>query len=126
MERREDDKDIIKEDMRDKFNACIRNLLNMKDVLLEYEGMTHCYEEVKEKLNRYGFSTNEKHGSLDICYNVQSVVDAQNHFVIDISTTNNINDQNQFYVMAKDAVELLDVENPTVIADTGYYNGTEI
>ena len=30
------------------------------------------------------------------------------------------------YVMAKDAAELLDIENPTVIADTGYYNGTEI
>ena len=28
--------------------------------------------------------------------------------------------------MAKDASELLDVESPTVIADTGYYNGTEI
>ena len=68
----------------------------------------------------------KNNGSLDICYNVQSVVDAQNHFVIDISTTNDINDQNQLYVMAKDAVELLDVANPTIIADTGYYNGTEI
>ena len=68
----------------------------------------------------------KNNGSLDICYNVQSVVDSQNHFVIDISTTNDINDQNQLYVMAKNATELLDVENPTVIADTGYYNGTEI
>ncbi len=68
----------------------------------------------------------KNNGSLDICYNVQSVVDAQNHFVIDISTTNDINDQNQLYVMAKDAIDLLDVENPEVLADTGYYNGTEI
>lgn len=68
----------------------------------------------------------KNNSSLDNCYNVQSVVDYQNHFVIDISTTNDINDQNQLYVMAKDAAELLDVENPTVIADTGYYNGTEI
>jgi len=28
--------------------------------------------------------------------------------------------------MAKDASELLDVESPILIADTGYYNGTEI
>ena len=68
----------------------------------------------------------KNNSSLDNCYNVQSVVDSKNHFVIDISTTNDINDQNQLYVMTKDATELLDVENPTVIADTGYYNGTEI
>ena len=28
--------------------------------------------------------------------------------------------------MSKDATELLDVENSTVVADTDYYNGTEI
>lgn len=61
-----------------------------------------------------------------MCYNVQSVVDSQNHFVIDISTTNDINDQNQLYVMAKDATDLLETEDTIVLADTGYYNGTEI
>lgn len=45
----------------------------------------------------------KNNGSLDICYNVQSVVDSQNHFVVDISTTNDINDQNQLHVMAKNA-----------------------
>ena len=68
----------------------------------------------------------KNNGFLDVCYNVQSVVDAKNHFVIDISTTNDVNDQNQLYVMAKDAVELLNAKETTVIADTGYYNGTEI
>ena len=68
----------------------------------------------------------KNNGSLDICYNVQSVVDSQNHFVIDISTTNDINDQNQLYLMAKNAKELLDIKECTVIADTGYYNATEI
>lgn len=38
-------------------------------------------------------------GSLDICYNVQ------NHFVVDISTTNDMNDQNQLYTMAQKASE---------------------
>lgn len=57
---------------------------------------------------------------------MQSVVDSKNHFVIDISTTNDINDQNQLYSMAKGATDLLEVEEPTVVADTGYYNGTEI
>lgn len=68
----------------------------------------------------------KNNGSLDICYNVQSVVDSKNHFIVDISTTNDINDQNQLHVMAKNAKELLDIEECTVIADTGYYNATEI
>lgn len=68
----------------------------------------------------------KNNGSLDICYNVQSVVDSQNHFVVDISTTNDINDQNQLHVMAKNAKKLLDIEECTVIADTGYYNAAEI
>lgn len=68
----------------------------------------------------------KNNGALDICYNVQAVVDSQNHFVIDISTTNDINVQNQLYVMAKDTTDLLETENTTVLADTGYYNGTEI
>lgn len=68
----------------------------------------------------------KNNGSLDICYNVQSVVDSQNHFVIDISTTNDINDQNQLYLMAKNAKELLAIKECTVIADTGYYNAAEI
>ena len=64
----------------------------------------------------------KNNGSLDICYNVQSVVDAKNHFVVDISTTNDINDQNQLYTMAQKASELLEKESSTVLADTGYYN----
>lgn len=68
----------------------------------------------------------KNNGSLDICYNVQSVVDSKNHFVIEAVATNDINDQNQLYNMAQKASELLEIDSPTVIADTGYYNGSEI
>lgn len=49
----------------------------------------------------------KNNGSLDICYNVQSVVDGKNHFVIDAIATNDINDQNQLSHMALDAKKLL-------------------
>lgn len=68
----------------------------------------------------------KNNGSLDICYNVQLVIDLKNHFVIDAVTTKDINDQNQLYSMAKNAAELLEINSSTVIADTGYYNGSEI
>lgn len=109
---------------------------DLKEKLQTYQNLKEQYLNQKQGLKDEGLEQKslidtdsrrmKNNGSLDICYNVQSVVDSQNHFVIDISTTNDINDQNQLYVMAKNATELLDVENPTVIADTGYYNGTEI
>lgn len=108
----------------------------LKERLQKYQDLKEQYLSQKQELKNEGLEQKsltdtdsrrmKNNGSLDICYNVQSVVDAQNHFVIDISTTNDINDQNQLYVMAKDATDLLNIKNSTVIADTGYYNGAEI
>ena len=109
---------------------------DFKEKLQKYQELKNQYMEQKQNLNDEGLEQKslidtdsrrmKNNGSLDICYNVQSVVDAKNHFVIDISTTNDINDQNQLYVMSKKSHNLLNIQNATVIADTGYYNGTEI
>lgn len=109
---------------------------NFKEKLQTYQESKEQYLRQKQELENEGLEQKslidtdsrriKNNGSLDICYNVRSIVDTQNHFVIDISTTNNINNQNQLYIMAKDAADLLDVKNPEVLADTGYYNGTEI
>lgn len=109
---------------------------DFKEKLQMYQNIKARYLNQKQELKDEGLEQKsltdidsrrmKNNGSLDICYNVQSVVDSQNHFVIDISTTNDINYKNQLYVMTKDATDLQDVEFPTVIADTGYYNGTEI
>lgn len=109
---------------------------NFNEKLQAYQDLKEEYLAQKQELKNEGLEQKslmdkdsrrmKNNGSLDICYNVQSVVDAQNHFVIDILTTNDINDQNQLYVMAKDATTLLKIESPVVLADTGYYNGTEI
>lgn len=109
---------------------------DFKEKLKSYQNLKEQYLLQKQELKNENLEQKsltdpdsrrmKNNGSLDICYNVQSVVDSQNHFVIDISTTNDINDQNQLYVMAKDATDLLETEDTTVLADTGYYNGTEI
>lgn len=109
---------------------------NLKEKLQTYQNLRKQYliqkqelknENLEQKSLTYPDSRRMKNnGPLDICYNVQSVVDSQNHFIIDISTANDINDQNQLYTMVKDATDLLEVENSTVLSDTGYYNGTEI
>lgn len=108
----------------------------LKKKLEAYQELKKQYIQQKQELDDTGLEQKsltdpdsrrmKNNGSLDICYNVQSVVDAKNHFVIDISTTNDINDQNQLYVMAKDAADMLEPNQCTVIADTGYYSATEI
>lgn len=107
-----------------------------KEKLEAYQNLKTKYLEQKQELKKEKLEQKsltdtdsrrmKNNGSLDICYNVQSIVDSKNHFVIDISTTSDINDQNQLYIMAKDSAELLESDDCTIIADTGYYNGTEI
>ncbi|MCD7905262.1 MAG: hypothetical protein LUG24_06760 [Clostridiales bacterium] len=48
----------------------------------------------------------KNNGAINICYNVQAVVDSKNHFAIDAAATNDINDLNQLLPMASDAKEL--------------------
>ncbi len=109
---------------------------DFKEKLQKYQDLKEQYLKQKQELKEEGLEQKsltdtdscrmKNNGSLDICYNVQSVVDSRNHFIIDILTTNDINDQNQLSIMAKDAAHLLGAKTPTVLADTGYYNGTEI
>jgi len=68
----------------------------------------------------------KNNGKLEVCYNVQSVVDRKNHFVIDAVAVNDINDLNQLSSMALNAKKLLRKRKMKVLVDTGYYNGTEI
>lgn len=109
---------------------------DLKEKLETYQQLKEKYESQKQELKEKGIEQKsltdpdcrrmKNNGSLDICYNVQSVVDSKNHFVIDVVATNDINDQNQLSHMALDAKELLDIEEMSVVADTGYYNAVEI
>jgi hypothetical protein len=63
---------------------------------------------------------------LDVCYNVQTVVDSKNHMRVDFEVTNRANDSGELYKMSRKAKEALEVERLTKLADTGYYHGKEI
>ncbi|HIU77098.1 MAG TPA: IS1182 family transposase [Candidatus Pelethocola excrementipullorum] len=109
---------------------------DFKEKLQKYQELKKQYDAQKSELKSEGLEQKslidtdsrrmKNNGTLDICYNVQTVVDSKNHFVVDAVTTNDINDQSQLYSMAKNASELLEIDNTTVIADTGYYNATDI
>jgi len=109
---------------------------DLKEKVEAYQQLKEKYELQKKELKESGVEQKsltdsdsrrmKNNGSLDICYNVQSVVDSKNHFVIDAVATNDINDQNQLSTMAFGAKELLTTGEMSVVADTGYYNAVEI
>ena len=63
---------------------------------------------------------------LDVCYNVESVVDSKNHLVVDYDVTNDANDRYQLARMAQRAKETLQVERLDVTADKGFCTGSEL
>lgn len=63
---------------------------------------------------------------VEVCYNIQSTVDAKHKLIVDHETTNEVLDNNQLSKMAKRAKDILEAEKLEVLADKGYYNAIEI
>ncbi len=63
---------------------------------------------------------------VEVCYNVQSAVDEKYKLIVVADVTNEVTDQAQLSVMAKEAKAVLGVENLEAVADTGYYDGSEV
>jgi transposase len=65
-------------------------------------------------------------GRIEVCYNVQTAVDAQHKLIVAEDVTNAAGDRDQLSPMATAAQEVLGGVTPVVVADQGYYHGTEI
>ena len=63
---------------------------------------------------------------MDVCYNVQTAVDAQNKLIVAFEVSNQCNDKNFITPMAAKAQEILETETITVIADAGYESVNDI
>lgn len=65
-------------------------------------------------------------GGAVVGYNAQSVVDAKHKLIAAADVTNEATDVRQLGSMAIQAKENLSIERAEVLADTGYYNNTEV
>ena len=65
-------------------------------------------------------------GRIEVCYNVQTVVDAKHKLIVAHDVTNAAGDRDQLSPMALAAQDILQAPAPVVVADQGYYHGTEI
>jgi transposase len=63
---------------------------------------------------------------VDVCYNVEVVVDAKHKLIITHEVTSAVTDQDQLAPMAKAAKELLEVAQLEAVADKGFYNGEQV
>jgi len=63
---------------------------------------------------------------LDACYNVQTAVDAKNKLIVDFEVTSCAKDAGSLFETTQSAKEILDVQEITVVADKGYYEGKDI
>jgi len=59
-------------------------------------------------------------------YNVQTAVDTRNHLIVSHEVTNVGHDRTQLASMAAQAQNAIGKQDLTVVADRGYFSGTEI
>jgi macrodomain Ter protein organizer (MatP/YcbG family) len=65
-------------------------------------------------------------GRIEVCYNVQTAVDAKHKLIVAEDVTNAAGDRDQLSPMATAAQEVLGGATPVVVADQGYYHGREV
>jgi transposase/macrodomain Ter protein organizer (MatP/YcbG family) len=65
-------------------------------------------------------------GRIEVCYNVQTAVDAKHKLIAAEDVTNAAGDRDQLSPLATAAQEVLGGATPVVVADRGYYHGAEI
>lgn len=63
---------------------------------------------------------------VDVCYNVQTVVDSKHKLIVDCNVINNPADQGQLSEMAGSAKAVFGVESIKALADKGYYNADDL
>lgn len=66
------------------------------------------------------------HRGHDVCYNAQIAVDEKHHLIVADDVTNACNDEKQLASIAKEAKELLEVDQLDVTADVGYHDSDNI
>jgi transposase len=71
-------------------------------------------------------TTHSMKGTAMVGYNVQTVVDTQNHLIVAHEVTNTGSDRAQLSKMALAARQAIGTPNLQVLADRGYYSGPEL
>lgn len=123
----------------DKVEACISSPLSAEDIeekIKILKDRKNKYQGLLKELSESGKTQVSLTDSdsramvnnqrVEVCYNIQTTVDAKHKLIVDHETTNEVLDNNQLSKMAKRAKDILQVEELEALADKGYYDATEI
>ena len=93
------------------------NEAELRELIEVYQQMKETYKAQQEELRKEGLEQitltdpdsrrMKNNGAMDVCYNVQAVIDGKNHFAIEAEATSDINDLNQLSHMAQKAKDLV-------------------
>jgi transposase len=109
----------------------------IKKRVKELRGRKETYQKYQEELKEKGIneiSTTDpdarlmavNNNGVDVCYNVQTVVDNKNKLVVDYNVINNPTDHGQLGEMAGRAKKIFEVDSIKALADKGYYNANDL
>lgn len=110
-------KDITKEELEEKISFLKQRQKKHNEHLEEME---------KNKETQMSFTDPESrlmrthNGGFDVCYNIQTAVDAGSHMIVDFEVTNNCNDKGLLSKNAQKAKRILGADTLEVVADNGY------
>jgi len=128
--------ELDKADSKDASNSLTKHELENKIALLkEQMEKLKVIEEQRQQAPDQQISftdpdarsmTSGTKGKALVGYNVQSAVDCENHLIVSHKVTNKGTDRDQLSDAASQAQQAMAKKDMTVLADRGYYKGTEI
>lgn len=98
----------------DELKKEVEQLRNQKKILESIEAKTISPTDTDARIMQ------SRHGR-HLSYNVQTVVDAENHMIVHSEVINNASDRNQLLPLVDKLEDLLSIHPQQVIADAGYY-----
>lgn len=109
----------------------------IEDRLRDLKRRKALYESYQKELKENG--TNEisttdpdarlmavNNNGVDVCYNVQTVVDSKHKLIVDCDVINNPTDHGQLSEMGMRAKQTFEVDEIKALADKGYYNADDL
>ncbi|MBZ4687578.1 MAG: hypothetical protein PWQ96_1554 [Clostridia bacterium] len=116
------DNENLKQTMTEKiesYKARIEQLTTLKKDLKEQGKKQVCLTDPDAK-------SMKNNGKFEVCFNMQTVVDSKHKLLVDFEVVNDVNDQSQLSNMVNKAKQVFGEEEITAVADTGYFNMSEI
>lgn len=107
--------------------AAALKALNMQRQAIQQQAQEMTEEGIKQKVQTEPDAKMMRTANqgFKVAYNAQTVVDAEHKLIVAFDLTDEGNDSGQLYPMALSAKEELQVEQMTVVADSGYSNGEQ-